>query len=311
MSSYANLIAAWAKAKLDGKAKGQTQSNRDSFAVEDGSRPGYGFNGVAKSVAKVKERPGSRSILEIVGDKPQFRFDATRYRGQSQFVVACEQRGAIGFAPFEKGRVVNQAIFGDFGVASAQLPSIECMQERRISYHQRWLVKGPDEIFLAVPVDRRFPADRAVGLGKQSGRDLDDRAAALEERGGQPGDIADRAATKRQDRGVASDAPLGQLIEDRSEDLPAFRGFTLGHEDRFDWDDCPDPLAIKPVHALVGDERQDVVVRQATQLAGSVRQWTDEDCHSGLRRAARAATMLSTTSLWAPVPLRTWICASA
>ena len=57
MGSYAKLVAAGAKAKLDREAKGQTQANRNGFAVEDDSRGGDGFDGVPETMTEIEERP--------------------------------------------------------------------------------------------------------------------------------------------------------------------------------------------------------------------------------------------------------------
>ena len=79
------------------------------------------------------------------------------------------------------------------------------------------LVEGADQILLAERVDRGLAADRAVGLGEQGRRHVDDRAAALEQGGGKPGNVADAAAAKRDDRRRRGEARARQA-------RPAARG---------------------------------------------------------------------------------------
>ena len=61
-------------------------------------------------------------------------------------------------------------------------------------------MEGADQILLAEGIDGGLAADGAVGLGEQGGRDVDDRAAALEQGRGEAGDVADAAAAERDDR---------------------------------------------------------------------------------------------------------------
>ena len=115
------------------------------------------------------------------------------------------KRCPIRFAPGEESRIVDQAIFDDFGIAGPQLASVERVEQRGIGDDEQRMVEGPDQILLPGRVDGGLAADGAVGLGEQGRRYVDDRAAALEQGRGEAGDVADRATAQRNDRGAALD----------------------------------------------------------------------------------------------------------
>ena len=100
--------------------------------------------------------------------------------------MAGEDAAAVGLAPGEEGGIVDQAIFDDLGIAGTELAHVERVEEGGVGDDQRRLVKGADQILLAEGVDGGLAADRAVGLGEQGGRQVDDRAAALEQDAASP-----------------------------------------------------------------------------------------------------------------------------
>ncbi|HET7709116.1 MAG TPA: hypothetical protein VFK50_06220 [Sphingomicrobium sp.] len=61
---------------------------------------------------------------------------------------------------------------------------------------------------------------------------MDQWAAALEQRRGQPVDVADRSAAESDDRRVARDVAFGQPFGQALERRPGLRGFTCRHEER-------------------------------------------------------------------------------
>ena len=181
------------------------------------------------------------------------------------------------FAPGEEGRVADQAIFEHFGIARGELARIERVEQRRIDHHQGGRVEGADEIFLPGGIDRGLAADCAVGLGEQGGRNMNYRAAALVEGGGEAGDIADRTATEGNDRGAAADFALGQAIDDRGEGAPVFRRFAFGKKDRrleADWGEFG-PVELE--QAGVGNEKKWLAAAYCRNAIQRLRQVADHD----------------------------------
>ena len=75
---------------------------------------------------------------------------------------------------------------------------------------------------------------------------MDDRAAALEEAGGEASDVANRATAKRDDRGRAGRAAFGEPGKQIVEDLPSLGGLALWKEDwRVSVEQGADALAVK------------------------------------------------------------------
>ena len=62
------------------------------------------------------------------------------------------------------------------------------------------LVEGADEVLALRQVDGRLAADRAVDLGDERRRDVDDRHPAQVDRGQEAGRVAERTAADRHDR---------------------------------------------------------------------------------------------------------------
>ena len=78
--------------------------------------------------------------------------------------IASQQSGTIRLAPGKEVRVVDQAIFDDFGIARAELAAGEGGQRRGVDDDQRRLMKGADQIFARGDVDRGLAADAAIDL---------------------------------------------------------------------------------------------------------------------------------------------------
>ena len=85
-------------------------------------------------------------------------------------------------------------------------------------------MEGADQVLARDRVDRGLAADRAVDLGEQRGRYLDEAAAALQDRGGEPDQVADHPAAQRDDMVAAFDAESEQEVAHRLQLRPALRG---------------------------------------------------------------------------------------
>jgi ElaB/YqjD/DUF883 family membrane-anchored ribosome-binding protein len=139
--------------------------------------------------------------------------------------IAGEQRRGIGLAPFEEGEIVDQAVFDDFGIAGAELARRKRVEHLRVDQDHGGLVERADQILAGAAVDRGLAADRAVDLREQGGGNLDEVAAALEDRGREADQVADHAAAQRDDMIAALDAEIEQLVGERFELGPALGRF--------------------------------------------------------------------------------------
>ena len=195
----------------------------------------------------------------------------------------------MGLAPGEKGGIVDQAIFDHFGIARAKLALVERVEQRRVGDDQGRHVEAADQIFLAGGVDRGLAADRAVDLGKQSGGDVDHRAAALEQRGGKTGHVADRAPAEREDRGAAPDIACGEAVDDRCQHVPILCGFAFGDEDGWLKRDRGQFGAMQGQHAWIGDEREWLAIGERCDPVERLGQVADQYFTRGVAVADRDA----------------------
>ena len=146
--------------------------------------------------------------------------------------VAVDQRRAVRFAPRKKVGIVDQAVFDHFGIACAQLADRQSIECRRVDQDERGLIKGTDEVLARAGVDRRLAADRRIDLREQGRRDLNDRAAALDDGSRKAGDVADDAAAKRDDHFAAFDFESQKLVTQAFELRPVLGALTGRQDDR-------------------------------------------------------------------------------
>ena len=95
-----------------------------------------------------------------------------------------------------------------------------------------WLVKRADQVLAALVIDARLAADRRIDLCQQRRRHLHEADAAHEDRGGKTRDIADHAATQRDDEALAIRATIDQRIENRRHRRPVLVGLAVRQHDR-------------------------------------------------------------------------------
>ena len=77
---------------------------------------------------------------------------------------AAEYVGMVGLQPGEEGGIAQHAIFGDFGIAGAELARRERVEHRGVRDHQHRLVKGAKQILALRRIDPGLAADRRVDL---------------------------------------------------------------------------------------------------------------------------------------------------
>ncbi len=78
--------------------------------------------------------------------------------------AACENIGVIGLEPGEERFVAQHAVFGDFGIAGAELARRQRIQHRGIRDHQKRLVKRAEQILALWRIDPGLAADRRIDL---------------------------------------------------------------------------------------------------------------------------------------------------
>src|SRR5687767_6426540 len=98
--------------------------------------------------------------------------------------IAFHKARTMGVAPSEERRIVDQSVFDDLGIAGAELAIVERVQQFGVGENEQRMMERPNQVLLASAVNCRLAADGAVGLRQQGRRDVQDRATALEQRGG-------------------------------------------------------------------------------------------------------------------------------
>ncbi len=139
--------------------------------------------------------------------------------------------GMVGFEPGEEGLIAEHAIFGDFGVAGAELARRQRVQHRRIGDHQHRLMKRAEQVLALRRVDAGLAADRGIHLRQQRGRHLHEIDAAAQDRRCKAGEIADHAAAERDHQIVALDLGRDQRFGDLFETGIGFRPLAFLDDD--------------------------------------------------------------------------------
>ena len=128
--------------------------------------------------------------------------------------AARENIGVVGLQPGEEGFVAEHAVFGDFGIAGAELARRQRVEHRGVGDHQQRLVKRAEQILALRRIDAGLAADRGIDLRQQRGRHLHEIDAAAQDRRGKAGEIADHAAAERDHQIVALDLRRDQRFAD-------------------------------------------------------------------------------------------------
>ena len=80
---------------------------------------------------------------------------------------AREYLAMMSLQPVEQLCIAQHAVFGDFGVARAELPWRQRIEHRRIGDHQHRLMKRADKILAVRRIDTGLAADRRIDLRQQ------------------------------------------------------------------------------------------------------------------------------------------------
>ncbi len=160
---------------------------------------GLGLQRMAEGMAEIEQRPLARLAL-VAGDDARLGLAAVANRLGTRLAIAIEQRRSTLFQPGEEFRVVDQPILHDLGIARGQFPARQARQKIGIRQHQTRLVEAADQILAMRHIDAGLAADRTVDLRQKGRRNLQERHAAQQDRGGESGQVADHAAAEGEQR---------------------------------------------------------------------------------------------------------------
>ena len=135
-------------AELRGKFRRQHHADGNTFAMKQPvGKAGRGLQRVAESMAEIEQR--AFAGLALVARHDRGLGAAGGRDGVFARRAAGENIGMVGLEPGEKRFVAEHAIFGDFGIAGAELARRQGVEHRGIGDHQHRLVKRAEQIFAA------------------------------------------------------------------------------------------------------------------------------------------------------------------
>src|SRR5262249_44057481 len=146
--------------------------------------------------------------------------------------AACKQLPPIRLQPGEEASIPDQSVFGDFGIARAELACRQRVEQRGVGQDQHRLMERTDEVLALAGIDCGLAADRGIDLRKQRGGDLHIVETAADNRSGKAGKIADDAATERHHDIGALDARGNQRFADSLEHREALRSLARWYRHR-------------------------------------------------------------------------------
>src|ERR671934_260648 len=145
--------------------------------------------------------------------------------------LAGEEALDVLLQPGKERRIERGAMLDHLGKARAQLALGQRIERRHVADHGERLVEGADHVLAARMVDGGLAADGRVDLREQRGRYLHEAHAALVDRRGKAGEVADDAAAKSDDGSVAAEARREQFLKNAVERGPALRALAILHDD--------------------------------------------------------------------------------
>ncbi len=192
-----------------------------------------GLQGVAEGVAEIEQGPLAALAL-VRGDDLGLHFNTPGNGLQRRLRVQGQYVAIMGPQPFEKIGIAQQAVLDDFGIAAAHFAGGQGGQHVEVAQHQARLPEGADQVLALFVIDRRLAADRAVDLGQQRRRDLDEVDAAHIDGAGKAGQVADDAAAQGQHHVLAVESVFKQGVEHELEAVIGFAFLAGGHDHRVD-----------------------------------------------------------------------------
>ena len=118
---------------------------------------GGSLEGVPESMAEIEQRPLAGLAL-VARDRLRLGAAAHRHRVLARG-SAGEDLAPIGLEPGKEGGVANQPVFGDLGIAGAELAHRQRIEQRRVGHDQDRLVKRANEVLAMAGIDRGLAAN--------------------------------------------------------------------------------------------------------------------------------------------------------
>ena len=142
-----------------GILKCQRHPDRNGFAVQQAvGKAGGRFQRMAEGVAEIEQR--ALAVLALVA-----RHDRALVRQLT--AIACSRAGPAGenifpvrLEPREEIGIAKQSVLCDFGIAGAELPLGQRVEQRGVGEHQDRLMEGADQILAMRGIDPGLSADR-------------------------------------------------------------------------------------------------------------------------------------------------------
>ena len=117
----------------------------------------------------------------------------------------------MGFQPVEELMIAEQAVLDNFGVAAPDFARGQGFENVEVTQDQARLPEGADQVLALLVVDGCLAADRGIDLSQQRRGNLYEIDAALDDAGGESGQIANYAAAERNHQIPAVDLAGDQL----------------------------------------------------------------------------------------------------
>ena len=131
-----------------GEFRRQHHADGDALAMEQPvGKAGRGLQRMAEGVAEIEQRALAGLALVARHDR---RLGAAG-GGDGVFArgAAGKNIGVVGLQPGEERLIAEHAIFGDFGIAGAELARRQRVEHRGIRDHQHRLVKRAEQVLAA------------------------------------------------------------------------------------------------------------------------------------------------------------------
>ena len=255
-----------------GERGGHAKADRDRFAVQDVAVAEFSLERVPERMAEIEQRAAVVRLLLalVVADDRRLEHAGLRDGVGLRLAITRAHVCAVRLAPGEECRIADQPGLGDFRIPCPQLTRGQRGQCFGVGEHHARLVEGAEKV-LAVPrVNAGLAAHRAVDLGEQRRRHLDERQPPQSGRRRETGEIADHAAAERDHRGAALDTRVEQRVGDACIALQRLRAFAARHGDgpRLD-PGLRQPRAAGPEDAAVPRSRRDTTTARFCGSTGA------------------------------------------
>jgi len=183
---------------LNREARRGDESEADRFAVEEATIASGRLDPVTDGVSEVQQGAGPGGFALVFFDDGGFDRDIPGDKFDK--VLA---NGGFRLDEIKQGSVADRGMFDDFGEPLVEFPLGERVEGGDVGDDESRLVKGSEQVFTLGRIHPGLASDRAVDLAYDRRRDLHAGNAALENGGGESGEVAHNAPAERNEEGFA------------------------------------------------------------------------------------------------------------